>query len=74
MEKQLLRSFPHSPPLLPKLEFVLFAQLRRNLLQQEIHTGLSALTESMYGEEGTFRADPDNPGGCLKVKLGGDPH
>lgn len=74
-EKQLLHGFPLPLPLLPKLEFVLFAQLRRNLLQQEVHAGLSPPAETAYErEEDTFRTAPNTPGGCLRVKMGGDPH
>lgn len=64
MEEKLLHSFPLPPPLLPELEFVLSAQLRRNLLQQEVHAGLSPPAETAYererGEE-TFRTNPDTP-------------
>lgn len=49
-----------SPPLLPKLEFVLFAQLSRNLQQQqEVHAGLSPPAETEHEREReTFRTDP----------------
>ena len=49
MEKRLLHA------LLPKLEFVLFAQLRWNLLQQEVHAGLSPLPET---EREALRTNP----------------
>lgn len=38
------------PPLLPKLEFVPFAQLHRNPLQQEVHAGPSPPTETAHEE------------------------
>lgn len=58
--KAIAPRFPPFPPLLPKLEFVLFTQLRRNLLQQEVHAGLSPVAEPVYErEEETLRKDPD---------------
>lgn len=63
--------FPLPPPL-PKLDFFFFS-----VTQQEAHC-LSPLAETLHGEsergEETFRLDPDTLEGCLRVKMGGDPH
>lgn len=61
MEKQLLHSFPPSLPLLPKLEFVLFTQLCRNLQEQEVHVGLSALAENVREERERGRDAQNEP-------------
>lgn len=50
MEVQLLHLRSPSLPLLPKLEFVLFAQLCQNLLHQEVHARLSVPAETVYKE------------------------
>lgn len=72
---------PRLPPflsstLLLKLEFVPFAQLHRNLLQQEVHAGLSppAETAAKGSERGRdVQIQPSHPEGCLRVTMRGDP-
>lgn len=60
--------FPPSPSLLPKLEFALFTQLCRNLLQQEVHAGLSPVAEPVLRERG--RDTQNRPRHPLEVVWG----